>query len=105
MKMTICHSTPSYEGAAVVGVGGSACELPAGHAGPHRKGATSWPQAEAVQQVDIRRASFRTIHHTPGHVTFGVWVNGGKCGDLVVRVEEEVAFVRLLERTFQHLTP
>lgn len=54
-------------------------------------------------QVDIRRATFREVHRSPGHVTFGVWVNGGKCGDLVVRVEEEVAFRQLMARAFEEM--
>ena len=50
------------------------------------------------KQVDIRSASFRVMRETPGHVTYGVWVNGGKCGDLTVRQEECVAFVTMMER-------
>jgi len=50
------------------------------------------------KQVDIRTASFRVMHETPGHVTYGVWANGAKCGDLVVRQEERVAFQAMMER-------
>ena len=50
------------------------------------------------KQIDIRTASFRAVHATPGHVTYGVWVNGGKCGDLVVRVNECTAFEIMLRR-------
>ena len=50
------------------------------------------------KQIDIRSASFRAVHSTPGHVTYGVWVNGGKCGDLVVRQEERVAFEQMMQR-------
>ena len=38
--------------------------------------------------ISIRTASFRILHSTPGHATYGVWVNGGKCGALVVRQED-----------------
>lgn len=44
------------------------------------------------KQAAIETASFRVLHSSPGHVTYGVWVNGGKCGELVVRVSEHVAF-------------
>lgn len=50
------------------------------------------------KQIDIRSASFRMIRSTPGHATYGVWVNGGKCGDLVVRQEERVAFEEMMQR-------
>jgi hypothetical protein len=50
------------------------------------------------RQIDIRTASFRVVHETPGHVTYGVWVNGGKCGDLVVRQEEDTAFRLMMVR-------
>ena len=50
------------------------------------------------KQVDIRSASFRVLHETPGHVTYGVWINGGKCGDLVVRQEERIGFQEMMER-------
>jgi hypothetical protein len=49
-----------------------------------------------MRQEDIRRATFRVLHETPGHVTFGVWVNGGKCGDLTVRQTERVAFAQMM---------
>lgn len=53
---------------------------------------------KAAKQVDIRTASFRVMHDTPGHATYGVWVNGGKCGDLTVRQEERVAFEEMMLR-------
>lgn len=49
-----------------------------------------------TKQVDIRRASFRIIWKTPAHVTYAVWINGGKAGDLTLRVEERVAFEQKL---------
>jgi hypothetical protein len=49
-------------------------------------------------QIDIRTASFRILHDTPGHATYGVWVNGGKCGDLTVRQTERVAFEEMMRR-------
>lgn len=49
------------------------------------------------KQVDVR-ASFRMTSATPGHVTYGVWVNGGKSGELVVRQAERVGFEQMLER-------
>lgn len=47
-------------------------------------------------QEDIKTASHRVVNRTPGHVTFGVWVDGGKAGDLVVGVEHEIAMRHLL---------
>lgn len=52
----------------------------------------------ADRQVDIRTASYRILDETPGHVRFGVWINGGKCGDLTVRQEESVGFREMLDR-------
>lgn len=49
------------------------------------------------RQVDILTATFRILHETPGHCTYGVWINGGKCGDLTVRVSERVAFETLMK--------
>ena len=49
------------------------------------------------KQVDVR-GSFRILHETPGHVTYGVWVNGGKCGDLVVRQNEHLSFQIMMVR-------
>ena len=49
-------------------------------------------------QVDIRSASFRILRSTPGHITYGVWINGGKCGDLVVRQEERVGLQIMMKR-------
>jgi len=58
------------------------------------------------KQIDVRTASFRILHATPGHVTYGVWFNGAKCGDLVVRREERVSFQLMLERGgFYHSPP
>ena len=51
-----------------------------------------------AKQVDIRSASYRVLDDTPGHVRYGVWVNGGKCGDLVVRQEERVGFMEMMGR-------
>lgn len=45
----------------------------------------------------IRTASFRIMHSTPGHATYGVWVNGGKCGDLVVRQDGREAFEAMMQ--------
>ena len=45
----------------------------------------------------IRTASFRIMHSTPGHATYGVWVNGGKCGHLVVRQDEREAFESMMQ--------
>lgn len=56
------------------------------------------------KQVDIR-GSFRVLHETPGHATYGVWVNGGKSGDLVVRQEERIAFQSMMERAGFELRP
>jgi hypothetical protein len=53
---------------------------------------------KADRQVDIRSASYRILDETPGHVRFGIWVNGGKCGDLTVRHEESVGFREMLDR-------
>lgn len=50
------------------------------------------------KQVDIRSASYRILDDTPGHVRYGVWVNGGKCGDLTLRQEERVAFEEMMRR-------
>lgn len=45
----------------------------------------------------IRTASFRLVRSTPGHAAYGVWVNGGKCGDLVVRQDEREAFEVMMQ--------
>lgn len=45
----------------------------------------------------IRTASFRIVRSTPGHATYGVWVNGGKSGDLVVRQDEREAFEVMMQ--------
>lgn len=49
------------------------------------------------KQVDVR-GSFRVMHETPGHVTYGVWVNGGKAGELVVRQSERAGFALMMDR-------
>lgn len=49
-------------------------------------------------------ATFRIMHESPGHVTYGFWLNGGKCGDLIVRVAERDFFVKLMERGGWRLT-
>lgn len=51
-----------------------------------------------MKQIDIKRATYRIVHETPAHITYGVWANGGKCGDLTVRQEEKVAFETLLNQ-------
>lgn len=53
---------------------------------------------QEVKQSPIKSASFRVVRETPGHDTFGVWINGGKAGDLVVRKAESVAFEQLMRR-------
>ncbi len=50
------------------------------------------------KQTDVQSASFRIIHATPGHVTYGVWINNGKCGDLTVRLSERIAFEIMMQR-------
>jgi hypothetical protein len=52
----------------------------------------------AHKQVDIRRATYRLLARTPGHCTYGVWINAAKCGNLVVRREEEVGFNEMMRR-------
>lgn len=52
----------------------------------------------AQKAVDVITSSFRRIRETPGHVTYGVWVNGGKCGDLVLRQSEAGAFEERMQR-------
>lgn len=46
----------------------------------------------------IRTSSFRIVRSTPGHATYGVWVNGGKCGDLVVRQDEREGFESMMQQ-------
>lgn len=60
--------------------------------------------AARIKQVDIR-GSFRVLHESPGHVSYGVWVNGGRSGNLVVRQEERVAFVIMMKRAGFELYP
>lgn len=54
------------------------------------------PKSE--KQVEIRSASYRVLDETPGHVRYGVWINGGKCGDLTVRQEEVAGFEGMMRR-------
>jgi hypothetical protein len=49
-----------------------------------------------TKQVDVR-LTFRRMVESPGHVTFGIWVNGGKAGDLTVRQEEATGLIIALE--------
>ena len=49
------------------------------------------------KQVEVR-GSYRILHETPGHTTYGVWINGGKSGDLTVRREEHAGFTALMSR-------
>lgn len=51
-----------------------------------------------AKQIDIKRATFRVVHESPGHTIFGVWVNGGKSGDLTVGNNEVVAFREMMSR-------
>lgn len=57
----------------------------------------------SVQQA-VRSASFRVLHDTPGHYTYGVWINGAKCGDLTVRISEAAAFEVMMQRAGFELT-
>lgn len=50
------------------------------------------------KQIDVARATFRVMHETPGHFTYGFWVNGGKCGELTVRADERIAFEQMMQR-------
>lgn len=60
---------------------------------------------KSEQQKDIRSASFRVLNGSPGHVVYGIWVSGAKCGDLCVRVEERIGFEQMLIRGgFKHNT-
>lgn len=52
-----------------------------------------------VKQVPIDRLSYRLLYDTPGHATYGVWINGAKSGELTVRKEEQVAFEELMNRS------
>jgi hypothetical protein len=52
----------------------------------------------STKQVDIRSASYRVLDETPGHVRYGVWINGGKCGDLTVGQSERVGFEEMMAR-------
>ena len=56
-----------------------------------------------TKQVDIKTASNRVVHETPGHTTFAVWVNGGKAGELTVRNEERVAMRQALDKSFNKM--
>ena len=50
------------------------------------------------KQIDIKTASFRLVEQSPGHSRYGVWVNGGKCGDLMLRNSEVIAFETMMTR-------
>lgn len=50
-----------------------------------------------TKQVDVR-GTFRILHRTPGHITLGFWINGGKAGDLTIRVEEEAGLFYMLSK-------
>ena len=50
------------------------------------------------KQEGIRTASYRPLRETPGHTTYGVWINGGKCGDLTVRNSERVGFEAMMKQ-------
>lgn len=50
------------------------------------------------KQIDITRATFRMLKISPGHVTYGIWINGGKSGELVVSVSEVHALETMLLR-------
>ena len=52
----------------------------------------------ASRNLDIRTSSFRVVHKTPSHTTFGIWINGAKSGDLVARNEEADALRLKLKR-------
>jgi len=61
-----------------------------------------------IEQIEIKRATYRCTHASPGHLTFGVWINGGKSGELVVGLSEERAFHQMMERagiSYTKLTP
>lgn len=55
--------------------------------------------------ADIRSASFRIVHASPGHITYGVWINGAKCGDLVVRLAERLGFEIMMENAGFRMHP
>lgn len=52
----------------------------------------------STKQIDIKTASYREMHKTPGHIIYGFWINGGKSGELTIRVEEEIAFISRMNR-------
>lgn len=55
---------------------------------------------------EFKSASFHKLHQSPGHATYGVWINGGKSGDLVVTIEEADPFERMMKRAgFVQNTP
>lgn len=59
-----------------------------------------------TKQIDIRRATFRVVHESPSHLTYGIWINGAKSGELVVRQEEKLALAnRLRIAGFLEITP
>ena len=53
---------------------------------------------------EFKSASFRLTNLTPRHATYGVWINGGKSGNLVVTVDERDPFERMMQRAgFEHM--
>lgn len=44
----------------------------------------------------IQSLSFRCMRETPVHVTYGIWVNGWKSGDLIIRQNERESFEQRL---------
>lgn len=44
----------------------------------------------------IKTATFRVVHESPGHITYVFWVNGAKCGDLVVGVDQRYEFESMM---------
>lgn len=55
-------------------------------------------ERKVAKQVDIHRITLRVLNDGPGYVTYGVWINGDKSGDLVVRQEERVGFEQMMAR-------
>ena len=36
-------------------------------------------------QVNIERATYGILRETPGHISFNIWINGAKSGELTIR--------------------
>ena len=47
--------------------------------------------------VIVTRITYRLLRDTPGHATFGIWINGAKSGDLTVRQNERASFERWMQ--------